>query len=358
MEKLKSLGWLLSLLFACGLVLLVRWHGELQDFAGAHHDLAYYFALAFLLAIPARIIALAAAYLLELLFVGWSRSSLKMLWEPRTSVRLDVLSILVMLLLPQKHLRYLLSFGLLYLLDVYAAQRFDLSLTRFLALWELQVVGFVLLQSFVQYWLHRLEHTIPALWALHKFHHSADRMTILTSARQTQFTRGVEAGLVFLPMALLTSPAERWPATNSPLFVLALLILAYQTFILINGYLCHSNLRTGYGWLGRWLIVSPRMHRLHHATTPAYHNKNFSNDLVIWDRLFGTYATCDAATDIATVPIGLDDNPFNEPTTMGGALRVYFLTTYVVFWQELKKGFVAYLPVRFGIEQRTSDRQV
>lgn len=195
------------------------------------------------------------------------------------------------------------------------------------------------------------------LWALHKFHHSADRMTIPTSARQTQFTRGVEAGLVFLPMALLTSPAERWPAANSPLFVLALLILAHQTFILINGYLCHSNLRTGYGWLGRWLIVSPRMHRLHHATTPAYHNKNFSNDLVIWDRLFGTYATCDAATDIATVPIGLDDNPFNEPTTMAGALRVYFLTTYVVFWQELKKGFVAYLPVRFDIEQRPSDRQ-
>jgi sterol desaturase/sphingolipid hydroxylase (fatty acid hydroxylase superfamily) len=120
------------------------------------------------------------------------------------------------------HLRYLLSFGLLYLLDVYAAQRFDLSLTRFLALWELQIVGFALLQSFVQYWLHRLEYTIPALWALHEFHHSADRMTILTSARQTQFTRGVEAGLVFLPMALLTSPAERLPATHSPLFVLAL----------------------------------------------------------------------------------------------------------------------------------------
>ena len=42
---------------------------------------------------------------------------------------------------------------------------------------------------------------------------------------------------------------------------------------------------------------------------------------------------------------------------MAGALRVYFLTTYVVFWQELKKGLVAYLPVRFGIEQRPSDRQ-
>jgi len=355
MEKFKLLGWWFSLLFACGLVVLVRWHGELQDFVGAHPGVTFYVLLALILAIPARIIALAAAYLLELLLVGWSRSSLKMLWEPQASVKIDMLAIMIMLLLPHRRLGYLLSFGLLYAIDAYAAQHIDISLTRFLSVWELQMVCFVLFQSFIQYWMHRLEHSIPALWALHKFHHSADRMSILTSARQTQFNQGVEAGLVLLPMGLLTSPTAPLPATHNPAFMVAVVFFAYQTFILVNGYLVHSNLQTGYGWIGRWLLVSPRMHRLHHATTPTYHDKNFTFDLVIWDRLFGTYATCDAATDVTTIPMGLDDNPFNKGTTVRGTLREYFLTTYIIFWRELRKGRTAWLPLRANAKQKPSD---
>jgi sterol desaturase/sphingolipid hydroxylase (fatty acid hydroxylase superfamily) len=346
MQKLKLLGCLISFLFACALVVLVRWHGELQNFAGAHRDVTFYLLLALVLAIPARIIALAAAYLLEVLLVGWSRSSLKMLWEPQASVKLDMVSIMVMLLLPHRRLGYLLSFGLLYATDAYAVRHVNISFTRFLSAWEWQMIFFVLFQSFLQYWMHRLEHMIPALWALHKFHHSADRMSILTSARQTQFSQGVEAGLVLLPMGLLTSPTAPLPAAGSPLFVVAVIFFVYQTFILVNGYLVHSNLQTGYGWIGRWLLVSPRMHRLHHAMTPAYHEKNFTFDLVIWDRLFGTYAMCDAATDVTTIPIGLDNNPFNNRNTIIGALREYFLTTYAIFWRELRRGLTAWQPAR------------
>lgn len=337
-ENLKFAGWLLGLLLAAGLVVLVRWHSELQQFTSAHRDITFYVVLALLLTIPARFTALAASYLLELLLVGWERSSLKMLCAPRASVKLDILAIAVTLLLPFRHLGYLLSFGLLYGVDVYAQRHLDISLTHLLPVWLLQVACFVLFQSFLQYWMHRLEHTVPALWALHKFHHSADRMSILTSARQTQFTRGVELGLVLLPAGLLTTPTAAIPAVGSPLFALAAIYFAYQTFIVINGYLCHSNLATGYGWIGRWLIISPRMHRLHHATSPAYHNTNFGFDLVIWDRLFGTYSKLDAGIDVRTIPIGLDDNPFNQENTFAGALREYFVTTYVVFWRELTAG--------------------
>lgn len=345
LKALKAVSWLLSFLFAGGLVVLVEWHDELRNFAGAHRDVAFYFLMALLLTIPARIMALVAAYLIELLLVGWSRSSLKMLWAPEASVRLDILAIMVMLLLPHRRLGYLLSFGLLYAVDAIAARHIDISLTRFLSIWLLQIVCVTLFQSFVQYWMHRLEHAIPAFWALHKFHHSADRMTILTSARQTQLTQGVESGLLLLPMGLLTGPTAPTPSFDSPVFVVAILIFAYQTFILMNGYLVHSNLRTGYGWIGRWLLVSPRMHRLHHATTAAYHDKNFSFDLVIWDRLFGTYTTYDASTDEGTLPIGLHDNPFNNLSSARGVLQEYFVTTYVVFWAELKNGLAAWLPV-------------
>ncbi len=354
MRKLKFLGWSLSLLFACGLVVLVRWHTEVQAFANAHRDVTFYLALALLLSIPARFIALAAAYLLELLLVGWSRSSLKMLRDPQASVKLDVLAIMVTLLIPFRHLGYLLSFGLLYVSEVYERQHFNIGLTQLLPVWILQVACFVLFQSFLQYWMHRLEHSIPALWALHKFHHSADRMSILTSARQTQFTRGVEQGLVLLPAGLLTTPTAALPGAATPLFLVVVLYFIYETFILINGYLCHSNLKTGYGWIGRWLIVSPRMHRLHHATSPAYHNTNFGFDLVVWDRLFGTYAACNDATDVSTIPIGLDDNPFNNRNTVTGVLHEYFVTTYVIFWRALSKGVAARLPERLGFRAKTS----
>ena len=346
MKQLKLLAWSCGFLFACALVIMVRWHTELQSFASAHRDVGLYLFLALLLIIPAKFLALMAAYLLEVLGVGWSRSSLRMLWRPQASVRLDILAIATMLLLPQRHLGYLLSFGVLYGIDAYAAQHINISLTHFLSAWVLQVLCFVLFQSFLRYWMHRTEHAIPALWALHKFHHSADRLTILTSARQTQFVKGLEEGLVFLPAGLLTSPTAALPALGSPVFVAALVYFTYQTFILVNGYLVHSNLRTGYGWIGRWLLVSPHMHRLHHATDPAYHHKNFSFDLVIWDRLFGTYAACPPGTDVAQVAVGLDNNPFNQHSTVVGALREYFITTLVVFWHELRRGLVACVPAR------------
>jgi len=337
-RALGYVGWAFGLLVACGLVVLVRWHNELQQLASTHRDVTFYVVLALLLTIPARFTALVASYSLELLLVGWERSSLKMLCNPAASVKLDILAIVITLLLPFRHLGYLLSFGLLYLVDLYTLRHLGTTLTPFLPVWILQVAAFVLFQSFLQYWMHRLEHAIPALWALHKFHHSADRMSILTSARQTQFTRGVEQGLVLLPAGLLTTPTAAIPAVGSPLFAFAAVYFVYQTFIVINGYLCHSNLATGYGWIGRWLIISPRMHRLHHATSPAYHDKNFGFDLVIWDRLFGTYVALEPGGDVRAIPVGLDDNPFNHQSTIVGALREYFITTYVVFWRALKSG--------------------
>jgi sterol desaturase/sphingolipid hydroxylase (fatty acid hydroxylase superfamily) len=223
-----------------------------------------------------------------------------------------------------------------------------------LPLWGLQITLLVLCGSFISYWMHRLEHTIPALWALHKFHHSADRMSMLTSARQTQLAKGVEEVLLLIPLALLGNPIAPKPVVGSLSFVIVAIYAAFRTFTTINMYLCHSNLTTDYGWIGRWLLVSPRMHRLHHAASRSYHDKNFTFDLVIWDRLFGTYATCDALA-VANLPLGLDENPFNSRDTIKGVLRSYFLTPYLVFWYELRKGLKAWLPARLDRDQSAAE---
>ena len=347
MRPLKALCWLLGLLLASTLIVLGAWHGQLQQLGaalGVHRAIALYFLPAAALAIPARFLALAGAYLTELLLVGWARSALRMLARPSASVRMDMVSIVMQLLLPQRYIGYVLSFGLLYAIDLGSRHLQHFSATRLLPAWGLQVVCFLLFQSFLQYWMHRLEHTIPAFWALHKFHHSADSLSLLTSARTTQLAKSIDTGLVFVPAALLTHATAPVPAFDSPSFTLAVIYFAYSTFVGINGYFVHSNLTTGYGWIGRWLLVSPRMHRLHHARSPSYHDMNFTFDLVLWDRLFGTYVACPRDTDPLTIPLGLEENPFNAHDTVSGALREYFLGTYLVFWQELRKGLRAWTP--------------
>jgi sterol desaturase/sphingolipid hydroxylase (fatty acid hydroxylase superfamily) len=351
MDRIKLLVVLASLCLGGMLVVLAEWYGSLQSALRAHSQLSGYLLLSVVIAIPARILALSGAYLIELAVVGWRQSGLRMLWRPAASVKLDIVSIAVMLLLPHRYLGYALSLGLLYAVDVYAAQLHRLSVTPLLPSWTAQIVCFVLFQSCLRYWIHRAEHGVPLLWALHKFHHSAERLSLLTSARNTQLTKGFEDSLAVLPAALLSDATLPAPTMSNPLFLVAIIYFLYRTIVSVNGYFCHSSMTTDYGWFGRWLLVSPRMHRLHHARTPAYHDKNFSFDLVIWDRLFGTYVTCDAATDPRTLPLGLDDNPFHEDGSMGGALREYFVKTYRVFWQEFSKGPKVWLP------QRRSDRR-
>lgn len=37
-------------------------------------------------------------------------------------------------------------------------------------------------------------------------------------------------------------------------------------------------------------FVTPSAHRVHHGSNPEYLDKNFGSMLIVWDRLFGTYA--------------------------------------------------------------------
>ena len=52
----------------------------------------------------------------------------------------------------------------------------------------------------------------------------------------------------------------------------------------------HSNVRLPIEterWLG-WLIVTPRLHGIHHSIVPEEQNSNWSSGLTIWDWLHGT----------------------------------------------------------------------
>lgn len=340
MRRVKRIACWIGFLCACGLLLLAS-SNALKRIADAHHDASYYFLLSFLVGIAATVTSLVAAYLLEWLLLGWSGSSLEALWKYRASMKLDVLATLVMQL-PHRYLDYILSLGLLLALGSSSSKPSSFSIAHFLPWWGLQVGGAILLSSMASYWIHRVQHTIPALWSLHQFHHSADRLAILTAFRDTKLSISIDSLLRTLPLAILSVPIAAQPSRSSPAIALLGIFFLWTVITRLNSLLIHSNLNLSYGWVGRWLLVSPQMHRLHHSPLPIYYNRNFSFDLMLWDRLFGTYATHDAP---GPLPVGLDDNPFESDDSITGALRTYFLTTYLEFWRTLRKGWKAWLPV-------------
>jgi sterol desaturase/sphingolipid hydroxylase (fatty acid hydroxylase superfamily) len=139
------------------------------------------------------------------------------------------------------------------------------------------------------YWvLHYAFHKVPALWELHKVHHSAEVMTPLSEWRQhpiefVAFTNVLTLanGSVYGAMAWLFGPAAQ-PLT---LFQInALFVLHFATF----HHLRHSNVWiAATGWLGH-LFHSPAHHQIHHSSDPHHFDRNFGYALSIWDWAFNT----------------------------------------------------------------------
>ena len=156
---------------------------------------------------------------------------------------------------------------------------------RHASLWQLPanaiwvwVVG-LLFYDFCYYWHHRFGHTVALLWGAHVVHHQSEDYNLSTALRQTG--SGWLAGwLFYLPMALLGFP---------PLVVgaVALIDLLYQ-------YWVHTQHIGKLGRFDRW-FCAPSNHRVHHAVNDRYLDKNFGGILIVWDRLFGSYAEEDDA---------------------------------------------------------------
>jgi sterol desaturase/sphingolipid hydroxylase (fatty acid hydroxylase superfamily) len=140
-------------------------------------------------------------------------------------------------------------------------------------LW-LQIIEVMFLTDFVQYWLHRAFHRIPALWRFHSVHHSAQTMDWLAGAR-----------MHFLEVIILRA------VTATPMFVLGYTETALQTYILIvyvYSSILHSNIRIEPKWLVS-ILATPRFHHWHHGVEREAIDVNFAIHFPLFDRLFGTH---------------------------------------------------------------------
>ena len=141
--------------------------------------------------------------------------------------------------------------------------------------WAEALLGAVLLDYTLYLW-HILTHKLPLLWRFHQVHHVDLDLDASTALR---FHFGE---LVF---SVLSRAAQ-----VLGLGVCPLALSAWQTALLVEIMFHHSNVALPIGverWLSR-LIVTPRMHGIHHSMVEAETNSNWSSGLTLWDWLHGT----------------------------------------------------------------------
>jgi sterol desaturase/sphingolipid hydroxylase (fatty acid hydroxylase superfamily) len=163
----------------------------------------------------------------------------------------------------------------------------------------------VLLYDYLNYWIHRSQHQVNALWPLHRIHHSDPYLDVTSAFRFHPFEslyRAViqSAGIVVLGM---TPP----------------MISLYLVIVVCALLFSHANIRLPAA-LDRPLslvLVTPDMHRVHHSHERRWHDSNYGIACSVWDRLHGTFTAPALVTDLI---IGHDQYPEAEKLTVAAML--------------------------------------
>lgn len=133
----------------------------------------------------------------------------------------------------------------------------------------------VVAMDFIYYLFHRSSHALRWMWATHAVHHSSTQLN-LSAAYRLGWTNLLSGGWLFLLLPVWLGVT---PAAVAAAFALN---LSYQFFL-------HSRVVGRLGIL-EWVFNTPEHHRVHHACNEGLVDRNFGGILIIWDRLFGSFA--------------------------------------------------------------------
>ena len=157
------------------------------------------------------------------------------------------------------------------------------------------VPGYLALADFYAYWAHRLLHR-PELWHSHAWHHSPRYLYFLSGLRAAPF-HIVVMGLPYV-FAFILLP---YPDTTVVVLVIGFLHLG-------NQHLLHSNIKVPYPRLLEFVLVTPRMHFVHHSRNVVFTNSNYGFVLSVWDRIFGTLTDPDLVPTDDELGIGYENS--------------------------------------------------
>jgi sterol desaturase/sphingolipid hydroxylase (fatty acid hydroxylase superfamily) len=132
----------------------------------------------------------------------------------------------------------------------------------------------LLLVDVIWYLYHRASHRVRLMWAAHQAHHNSMRFNLSTAVRQ-KWNPWFEL-IFWIPLPLLGVPP--W-----------LIFTAFSINLIFQFFVHTERVDRLPGWI-EFVFNTPSHHRVHHASDADYLDKNYGGILIIWDRLFGSYA--------------------------------------------------------------------
>ena len=136
--------------------------------------------------------------------------------------------------------------------------------------WIVLIIG----QDFLFYLLHYVDHYVRFFWAVHVTHHSSEEFNLTVGFRSSVF-QPLYRFIYFIPLSLCGFAGKD--------------IMFIYSATQIYGILIHTKYINKLGPL-EWVFSTPSHHRVHHASNIPYLDKNMGMLLIIWDRMFGTFA--------------------------------------------------------------------
>lgn len=227
-----------------------------------------------ILMVSVSTICVIVIFALEAYRFGFAQSSLGAIWKGDPSARRDLLSYSLDVTGVLRIAGHVCTLGIGYMIGLGLKSAFNLNLTGLIANPVIQVSLFLFLKSFFDYWMHRFMHMSPVLWEIHKYHHSAEEMNVVTAHRESIMVAPFASIFLAIPFGIMGIPTHT--------FVIAAVIIEFHALLV------HSRLAFDLGWFER-ILISPRAHRLHHARGLSLGTRNFGFFLSIWDHAFGTY---------------------------------------------------------------------
>ena len=114
---------------------------------------------------------------------------------------------------------------------------------------------------------------VNLFWATHQTHHSAEDYNLSTALRQGVL-QSYCSWIFYLPLALFVPPS---------------IFLIHSQMNLLYQFWIHTDVISNLGPF-EYILNTPSHHRVHHGRNPYCIDKNYAGVLIIWDRIFGTFA--------------------------------------------------------------------
>lgn len=154
----------------------------------------------------------------------------------------------------------------------------------------------LLIGDFGAYWIHRACHRLPIMWRVHAMHHSSEKMYVFAAVRNHPMNAFLMHSSHLLPLTLLGAPVE--------------VIALTSVFTGVNGMLQHANIDLRHGMFN-YVFATADLHRWHHSSNYEESNRNFGNNLILWDWIFGTrYLPAGHPSEVGLGRVHLPENFF------------------------------------------------